>query len=544
MITTKSANSQGAKRAAIYCRVSTEDQEREGTSLDTQMSACLKFAEDNGYEVSPEYSFKEAQSGLSLNRPLLGKLRDAAKNKRIDTIIAYCLDRLSRDPVNFIMLQDELKRAGGDILFVTETNDSSDLGILISHVRGYAGKLEAAKISERTMRGKKELAEIGVVPQAFGRYGGYFGTTYSRRKQGGSGRFEHNPKIVVAHEILRRYRNGESTNSVLRDLQARGVTGAAGRLIQRSAVTRVLHNAHVYAGIIRWNGFVIRGKIDPIISEEDVVAIERRLKQNKEKSYGFGKRKWLTSRVFCGACGRRYALDARKGCYCNANTSVSPVKCHSPKVGLRELNALAYGAMMTALSEPEVVVEKAKIAHDVWEQEKEEFEKFLAMRQQSEHQKEMRRRALSVQHEMGGVTDEEYQKRLDQIRREAEHELDIDQSTFFKEEPPTPEQIKETYNRLKAYKPLRLHFRGVIRNPQDKLADDLADSLGLKVVIEQPKKPNHKFSAKVLLNLPIREEEMPFPDEDDPIATVFKTSGYCVFLPPLSPELSWHALDP
>ena len=237
-------------------------------------------------------------------------------------------------------------------------------------------------------------------------------------------------------------------------------------------------------------------------------------------------------------------MDERKGCYCNANVSTSAVRCHSPKVGLKELSALAYGSVITVLSEPEAVIEKARIAHDAWEREKEDFERFSAIRQDSERQKEMRRRALSIQHEMGGITDEEYQKRLDQIRKEAEHELDIDQNTFFKEEPPTPEQIKQTYNRLKEFKPLRLHFREVLRDPQDKLADDFAGTLGLKVIIEQPKKRDHKFSARVFLNLPVVEEEIPFPDEENSIAMVFRTSGYCVFLPPLSPELSWHAPDP
>ena len=527
------------KKATIYCRVSTEDQKREGTSLDTQLSACLKFAEKKGYQVLPEFIFREARSGLSLDRPLLGELRDAAKNKHIDIIIAYCLDRLSRDPVHFILLQDELQKAEVDILFVTETNDSSDLGKLISYVKGYAGKLEAAKIRERSMRGKTRLVqEKGQIPQAFGRYGGYFGTIYSQRRNLGNGRFEHNSQIVIAHEILRRYLNGESRNSIVRDLQARGIRGAAGGLIHASAVARVLHNARVYAGTIKWNGLEIRDKIDPIITEEDALAIERRLKQNKEKSYGFGKRKWLTGRVFCGTCGRRYALDEKKGCYCNANVSTSAVRCHSPKVSLKELSALVYGSLITALSEPEVVIKKARIAHDAWQREKEEFEKFRAIRQDSKQQKEMRRRALSVQHEMGGITDEEYQKRLDQIRKEAEHELDIDRSTFFKEEPPTPEQIKQTYSRLRELKPLRLHFSEVLRNPQDKLADDLADSLGLKVIIEQPERADHKFSARVLLNLPVTEEAIPFPDEEDSIAMVFRTSGYCVFLPPLSPELS------
>ena len=38
--------------AAIYCRVSTEDQEREGTSLQSQLEACRKLAQERGYEVN------------------------------------------------------------------------------------------------------------------------------------------------------------------------------------------------------------------------------------------------------------------------------------------------------------------------------------------------------------------------------------------------------------------------------------------------------------------------------------------------------------
>jgi len=51
--------------AAIYCRVSTDNQESEGTSLQTQLEACTKYCRDRGYEVT--YVFSEAYSGLSLN---------------------------------------------------------------------------------------------------------------------------------------------------------------------------------------------------------------------------------------------------------------------------------------------------------------------------------------------------------------------------------------------------------------------------------------------------------------------------------------------
>ena len=54
-------------KVAIYCRVSTEGQEQDGTSLQTQLEACLKYCQMKGYEVA--YQLSEAWSGLSLERP-------------------------------------------------------------------------------------------------------------------------------------------------------------------------------------------------------------------------------------------------------------------------------------------------------------------------------------------------------------------------------------------------------------------------------------------------------------------------------------------
>jgi len=64
-------------RAAIYCRVSTEDQEREGTSLQTQIEACRNYCQDKGYDTA--YCFSEAYSGLTLERPKLNELRELVR---------------------------------------------------------------------------------------------------------------------------------------------------------------------------------------------------------------------------------------------------------------------------------------------------------------------------------------------------------------------------------------------------------------------------------------------------------------------------------
>ena len=109
------------KTAAIYCRVSTEDQEREGTSLDSQLEACLRKADELGYEVPEEFIILETYSGLTLGRPELPRLRQWVRDKEVDAVIGYTLDRLSRDPVHFIILQEELEKTGVTLILVTET---------------------------------------------------------------------------------------------------------------------------------------------------------------------------------------------------------------------------------------------------------------------------------------------------------------------------------------------------------------------------------------------------------------------------------------
>ena len=90
------------KTAAIYCRVSTDNQETEGTSLQTQLEACLNYCRDKGYDVV--YRFSEAYSGLTLERPKLNDLRELVRNEQIDVVVVFCLDRLSRDPTHGVIL--------------------------------------------------------------------------------------------------------------------------------------------------------------------------------------------------------------------------------------------------------------------------------------------------------------------------------------------------------------------------------------------------------------------------------------------------------
>ena len=139
-------------KAAIYCRVSTDNQEREGTSLQTQLEACLKHCESKGYSIG--YQACETFSGLTLERPMLLEVQEYIKSGEADVLVVYCLDRWTRDPVHGVILGDVLEKYAVELQSVTETVESNEVGRLITYIRGFASKLESEKIRERTMRGK------------------------------------------------------------------------------------------------------------------------------------------------------------------------------------------------------------------------------------------------------------------------------------------------------------------------------------------------------------------------------------------------------
>lgn len=202
-------------RTAIYCRVSTDDQEKEGTSLQTQLEACQTYCRDKGYEIVRQFS--ETFSGLTLERPKLNELRDLIRSNDLDLVIVYCLDRISRDPTHGVILTQEFEKYNVTLEAVTETVESTDLGKLISYIRGFASKLEAEKIRERTMRGKMARLKEGKMPHGtgIGIYGYEWGTDTKRRNI-----LEHEAKGV--QQIYSMILRGYSFNKIAIELNKAG----------------------------------------------------------------------------------------------------------------------------------------------------------------------------------------------------------------------------------------------------------------------------------------------------------------------------------
>src|SRR5919205_4274068 len=126
-------------RAITYARVSTDAQERDGTSLDTQERACLEFARERGWHVVE--SIRDTASGYTLDRPGMERVRRLIRDGAVDVVVAYAVDRLARNQIKLAVLVDEAEEAGVRLEFVTEAMEDSPIGRLMLSVRAFAAEL-------------------------------------------------------------------------------------------------------------------------------------------------------------------------------------------------------------------------------------------------------------------------------------------------------------------------------------------------------------------------------------------------------------------
>src|SRR5512138_254121 len=91
-------------RAIVYSRVSTDAQERDGTSLDTQERACLDFARTRGWRVVE--AIRDTASGYTSDRPGMERIRRLIREGAADVVLSYAVDRLAPNQTKLAVLLD------------------------------------------------------------------------------------------------------------------------------------------------------------------------------------------------------------------------------------------------------------------------------------------------------------------------------------------------------------------------------------------------------------------------------------------------------
>jgi site-specific DNA recombinase len=370
------------KIAAVYCRVSTDSQEREGTSLQTQLDACLKRCTEKGYDVV--HQFVETYSGLTLERPRLTELRDLVRDHKIDVVIIYCLDRLSRDPTHGVIITEELEKCNVVLEAVAESVDNSELGKLISYIRGFASKLEAEKIRERTMRGKRARAKEGRMPGGSGSR--IYGYDYIKVSQKGGGRRVINEvETKWVRDIYSWLVNeGLSTNQIVFRLRALDAPTKSGNPWCRTTVQSILRNPG-YTGktyvftTIKGHHFrrpqsdwvEIPNATPAVIDQDTFDAAQRQLKINQARSPRNCKKEYLLrSHIKCCQCGHSYAAMCSESIVRNGKrqsrrrySCIGKMKIHMPLGrcsnkgwSADKLERIVWDKLKEFMSQPELIL--------------------------------------------------------------------------------------------------------------------------------------------------------------------------------------------
>lgn len=262
----------GEVRCAIYTRKSTEHGlDAPVNSLEMQREVCEAYikcqAHRNWVEVPAQYD-DGGYSGGSLDRPALKRMMVDIENGRIDVVVIYKIDRLTRSLTDFVRLLDVLEQFGASFVSVTQTFDTSDsMGRLVLNILLTFAQFERELTSERMKDKFAAMKRRGLFA------GGNPPIGYCRDGK----RLVIDPERAAwVREVFERYPY-ESTSALVRDLARRGfrsrvyVTRAGKQKGGRSPTVGVLQQMlqnPIYTGHIVHRGEWIAAEIEAIVTRE------------------------------------------------------------------------------------------------------------------------------------------------------------------------------------------------------------------------------------------------------------------------------------
>jgi DNA invertase Pin-like site-specific DNA recombinase len=222
-------------RVAIYSRVSTEDQAKEGFSLDAQKDRLRAYCQAKGWEIAGEY-VDDGHSGRDTKRPAYRRMFEEKDNW--DTVLVIKMDRIHRNSKNFMEMMDDLKER-----FVMD---------IIQRI----AQLESEQIGERVYMGMKQKAStVG------GSLGGYapFGYVLTDGKLEIDQTESEGVKL-----IFEEYIQGRTSREIAELLNSKRVAKKSGASWYKVTVSRMLKNP-VYCGYMEWDGVLRRANHPALI---------------------------------------------------------------------------------------------------------------------------------------------------------------------------------------------------------------------------------------------------------------------------------------
>lgn len=318
---------------ACYCRVSTENQ-IENYSIDEQRERLEAFCKAHGWS-NPKMYIDPGFSGGSLNRPALSKLLEDVAEHRINTVVVYKLDRLSRSQKDTLyLIEDVFGKNNVDFISVCENFDTSTpLGKAMIGIISVFAQLEKDQITERFTMGRIGRAKNGLY------HGGSTAPTGYDYVDGHLVTNEY--AAMQVREVYNRFLHGESVHAIQRCMSEK-----YGGWSSHSLVYSVLKNS-VYIGKIKFGGIEYDGEHAHIISNEMFYETQRLLSERSTNQKDYQKTPFragflLSGLIYCGNCGAKYhGNHGYYKCYSRAKSDKKYIidpDCKNPNIVINELD--------------------------------------------------------------------------------------------------------------------------------------------------------------------------------------------------------------
>ena len=298
------------KKAGLYCRVSTDIQ-MEGYSIDAQkdfLKSYCKMHEIDNYEFYIDGGY----SGSNINRPDMQRLIEDVEDHKIDIVVVFKLDRLSRSQKDTLYLIEEIFNPNdcGFVSIKENFDTNTPFGKAMVGILSVFAQLERETILERTRIGRKKRAEEGL----------WYGTgnlpfAYDYDEKTGI-LVPNKEKVEIVDKMVELY------------LQGMPMTQVGALFGLQDQTVRSIFTSPVGLGKVPYKDEIFEGQHEPIMTQETYDKLQQKMKERavtyKHANY------LLAGKIVCGKCGAKYR-------YQKAGTSSVRLYCYSQQTSKKYL---------------------------------------------------------------------------------------------------------------------------------------------------------------------------------------------------------------
>jgi site-specific DNA recombinase len=331
-------------KAGLYLRVSTEEQAVRGYSIEAQKDALRAYALKKGWEIAGIYE-DAGYSAKDINRPALQRLLKDIEDKKVEAVLVWRLDRISRSVADFSDMLEFFEKRGVAFDSATENFDTSTpSGRALVNFLAVFAQFERESIGERSRLGKLKKVQLGNPALGLPPYG--------YRIEDGQYQVNELEAEVVRLIFKLCVDNHWGYRKIASHLNELGLRTKRGEFWNYGGVTSVLNNP-IYAGLIVWNRtkamrgkilkrpksdwIKVKGKFPAIIPEEMFNAASSRIKERDRGGRSLSSVYALSGIMRCGVCGKSYCVNPRKDrgsfdYFCSSRKGKGKIACKNRNV--------------------------------------------------------------------------------------------------------------------------------------------------------------------------------------------------------------------